>query len=160
VALAPLPIIPAYSASKAAAFNLTQSLRAMMASEGVTVHAVVLGPIVRGWWAEEINGSTDRLGAEFTFEQKDIHRRTQKIAELIPGEKVVWHVLESRLGFVEDKTEWTGTDIVFEISRKGDRTELRFTHVGLVPAFECYGGCSGAWGLLYQRQSAPSDRNG
>jgi len=44
-ALAALPIIPAYSISKAAAFNMTQSLRALLAGQGVTVHAVVLGPI-------------------------------------------------------------------------------------------------------------------
>ncbi len=44
-ALAPLPVIPAYSLSKAAAFNMTQSLRVLLAAEGVTVHAVVLGPI-------------------------------------------------------------------------------------------------------------------
>src|SRR5437588_10622114 len=43
--LAPLPIIPSYSASKAAALNLTQSPRALLASQGVTVHAVVLGPV-------------------------------------------------------------------------------------------------------------------
>ena len=43
--LAPLPIIPSYSISKAAAFNLTQSLRALLAGEGVTVHAVVIGPV-------------------------------------------------------------------------------------------------------------------
>ncbi len=45
VALAPLPVIPAYSISKAAAFNMTQSLRAFLAGQGVTVHAVFLGPI-------------------------------------------------------------------------------------------------------------------
>lgn len=44
-ALAALPVIPAYSLSKAAAFNMTQSLRAVLAGQGVTVHAVVLGPI-------------------------------------------------------------------------------------------------------------------
>lgn len=44
-ALAPLPVIPTYSISKAAALNLTQSLRALLAGQGVTVHAVVLGPI-------------------------------------------------------------------------------------------------------------------
>jgi NAD(P)-dependent dehydrogenase (short-subunit alcohol dehydrogenase family) len=44
-ALAPLPVIPAYSISKAAAFNMTQSLRMLLAGEGVTVHAVLLGPI-------------------------------------------------------------------------------------------------------------------
>jgi NAD(P)-dependent dehydrogenase (short-subunit alcohol dehydrogenase family) len=43
--LAPLPVIPAYSLSKAAAFNLTQSLRARLKGRGVTVHAVVLGPV-------------------------------------------------------------------------------------------------------------------
>ena len=45
VALAPLPVIPAYSISKAAAFSMTQSLRAHLAGQGVTVHAVFLGPI-------------------------------------------------------------------------------------------------------------------
>lgn len=43
--LAALPIIPAYSVSKAAAFNVTQSLRTLLAAEGVSVHAVVLGPV-------------------------------------------------------------------------------------------------------------------
>jgi NAD(P)-dependent dehydrogenase (short-subunit alcohol dehydrogenase family) len=42
--LAPLPIIPAYSISKAAAFSLTQSLRALLAGQGVSVHAVLTGP--------------------------------------------------------------------------------------------------------------------
>src|SRR5260370_35543280 len=60
---------------------------------------------------------------------------------MIPGKKVVWHVLGSHINFVKDKTEWKGTDIVFEITKKDDKTELRFTHVGLVPAFECYGDC-------------------
>jgi uncharacterized protein YndB with AHSA1/START domain len=102
---------------------------------------------VRGWWSEEIDGSTDKLGAEFKFHYKDFHRSTQKITEFVPGKKVVWHVSEAKLNFVKNKTEWTGTDVVFEINRKGKKTELRFTHVGLVPAFECYGDCSGAWGL-------------
>jgi NAD(P)-dependent dehydrogenase (short-subunit alcohol dehydrogenase family) len=43
--LAALPVIPSYSISKAAAFNMTQSLRALLGGQGITVHAVVLGPI-------------------------------------------------------------------------------------------------------------------
>ena len=43
--LAPLPMIPSYSTSKAAGLNLTQSLRALLADQGVTVHAVVIGPV-------------------------------------------------------------------------------------------------------------------
>ena len=102
---------------------------------------------VRGWWSGEIDGRTDALGAEFTYSYKDVHRSTQKITEFVPGKKVVWHISEAQLNFVEDKDEWNGTEIVFEISRKDGKTEVRFTHVGLVPAFECYGGCSGAWGF-------------
>jgi NAD(P)-dependent dehydrogenase (short-subunit alcohol dehydrogenase family) len=44
-ALAPLPVIPSYSISKAAALSMTQSLRAYLAGQGVTVHAVFLGPV-------------------------------------------------------------------------------------------------------------------
>jgi NAD(P)-dependent dehydrogenase (short-subunit alcohol dehydrogenase family) len=45
MALAPVPLTPAYSISKAAAFNLTQSLRALLAGRGVRVHAVLTGPV-------------------------------------------------------------------------------------------------------------------
>jgi NAD(P)-dependent dehydrogenase (short-subunit alcohol dehydrogenase family) len=43
-ALASLPIIPAYSISKAASFSLSQSLRALLAGQGVSVHSVMTGP--------------------------------------------------------------------------------------------------------------------
>jgi hypothetical protein len=102
---------------------------------------------VRGWWSEEIEGDTDRLGAEFKFHQEDLHRSAHKITEFVPGKKVVWHTTDSYISFVKDKTEWKDTDVVFEIARKDGKTELRFTHVGLVPAIQCYGNCSGAWGF-------------
>jgi NAD(P)-dependent dehydrogenase (short-subunit alcohol dehydrogenase family) len=44
-ALAPVPVLPAYSISKAAAFSLSQSLRALLAGQGVSVHAVLPGPV-------------------------------------------------------------------------------------------------------------------
>ena len=102
---------------------------------------------VRGWWSGEIEGRTDALGAEWTYSYKKLHRTTQKITELVPGKRIVWHVTDSQINFVRDKSEWDGTDIVFEIAQKGDKTEIRFTHVGLVPTLECYDGCSGAWGF-------------
>jgi hypothetical protein len=64
----------------------------------------------------------------------------------VPGEKVVWHCLDNYFNFVQDKSEWKGTEVVFEIARKGEKTVVQFTHVGLVPAYECYSVCSDAWG--------------
>lgn len=100
---------------------------------------------VRGWWSGEIEGSTDKPGEEFTYRFEDVHYSKQKITEFIPGKKVVWHVLDGYLNFVKDRTEWKGTDITFDISKKGDKTEVRFTHVGLVPQIECFNACSTAW---------------
>jgi len=99
----------------------------------------------RGWWSQEIQGETDRLGAVFYHHYQDMHRSTIKITELVPGKKVVWHVLHNHFNFISDQTEWNATDIVFEIARKGDETEVRFTHVGLLPQDECYEVCSDAW---------------
>ncbi|MDR3754455.1 MAG: SRPBCC domain-containing protein [Terracidiphilus sp.] len=103
---------------------------------------------VRGWWSGTIEGDTDKLGAEFTYRYKNFHRSKQKVMELVHGKRVVWHVTDAELGSFSKKSEWIGTDIIFEIASKGAKTELRFTHKGLVPAFECYGDCSGAWGAL------------
>ena len=104
---------------------------------------------VRGWWSGNIEGRTDRVGEEWTYRYKDVHYSKQNITELVPGKKVVWLVLDGYLSFVEDKTEWTGTTITFDILKKGDQTEVRFTHVGLVPDYECYGACSKD---VYKRQ--------
>ena len=104
---------------------------------------------VRGWWSEAIEGSADEVGASFKYRHGDLHLSTQRITELVPGKKVVWHVLDSRINFVKDKTEWNGTDIVFEIARKGAKTELRMTHVGLVPSLECFEDCKGGWGFYF-----------
>lgn len=102
----------------------------------------------RDWWGKEIEGHTDRLHEEWTYRYQDMHRSKQKTIELVPGKKVVWHVVDCTMNFLDDKTEWNDTNIVFEISGKGDRTEVRFTHVGLAPDVECFDVCSNAWSGL------------
>ena len=67
-ALAPLPMIPAYSISKAAAFSLTQSLRSLLAARGIRVHAVLTGPtdtdMTRGF---EVPKATPQAVAQAIF---------------------------------------------------------------------------------------------
>lgn len=100
---------------------------------------------VRGWWSESVEGITDKLDEEFLYYYKDVHISKMKIVEFVPNKKVVWLVLDNNFNFTKDKTEWNGNKIVFEISTKEDKTELRFTHAGLVPAYECYDVCHDAW---------------
>jgi len=101
---------------------------------------------VRRWWSEEIEGSTDKLGDEFTYRYKDVHNCKMKLIEVIPHKKVVWLVVDNYFNFTKDKSEWKGTKITFEVSEKDNKTEIRFTHLGLVPEYECFDICSNAWG--------------
>ncbi len=108
--------------------------------------AAILSP--RAWWGKDIEGNTDVLGEEWSYRYKDIHYSLHRTVELVPGQKVVWHVTDGTLNFVKDRTEWTGTDLIFDISEKDGKTEVRFTHRGLVPSVECYDTCSDVWGGL------------
>ena len=100
---------------------------------------------IRGWWSEEIEGSTDKLNETFTYHYKDVHNCRMKLTELIPEKKVVWLVLDNYFSFTKDKSEWKGTRLNFEITNKDGKTQIRFTHIGLVPEYECFDICSNAW---------------
>jgi hypothetical protein len=100
---------------------------------------------VRGWWSSDIEGVTDTAGAEFIYRYQDIHFSKQLITEFNPNERIVWKVQDAFLNFTKDPKEWIGTEIIFEVCRRSNKTELCFTHKGLTPTFECYDACSDAW---------------
>lgn len=100
---------------------------------------------VRGWWSENIDGDTDKLNSEFLYHYQDVHRAKMRITELVPNKKVAWHVLDNYFKFTKDESEWKDTNVVFEISEKDGKTQLKFTHQGLVPDYECFNVCHDAW---------------
>ena len=105
---------------------------------------------VRGWWSEEIEGNTEHLNDVFSYHFEDIHRCQIKLIEVIPNKKVLWYVIDNYFSFIKNKSEWTGTTISFEITQKGKQTQMRFTHLGLVPEYECYTICRDAWSNYIQ----------
>ena len=99
----------------------------------------------RAWWSEAITGSTAKTGDAFYYHYKDIHSCTMELVEVIANKKVVWKVLSNDFNFTKDKTEWLGNTISFDITEKNGKTQLVFTHQGLVPGYECYNICNDAW---------------
>lgn len=106
---------------------------------------------VRGWWSEEIEGSSEKLNDEFKYHYQDVHRAHMKLIEVVPSQKVVWQVLDNYFSFTEDETEWTGTKVIFEIRPVNHQTEVRLTHEGLVPEYECYETCREGWTNYIQK---------
>ncbi len=99
----------------------------------------------RAWWSEAIEGNSDQLNETFFYHYKDVHLCKLKLIEIVPDEKLVYLVVDNEFNFVKDKTEWIHTKLIFEISKEGEKTKVKFTHEGLVRAYECYNVCHDAW---------------
>lgn len=99
----------------------------------------------RAWWSEDIEGNTDKLNETFFYHYKDIHLCKIKFIEEVPGKKLVYLVVDNHFNFINDQTEWVNTKLIFEITKKENKTKVTFTHEGLVPEDECYDVCNDAW---------------
>ena len=100
---------------------------------------------LRAWWSEEIAGMTDKVEEIFFYHYKDVHLCRIQLIEKDIDRKLVYLVIDNTFNFTEDKTEWINTKLIFDLSTEGNKTKIVFTHLGLVPEYECYAICNDAW---------------
>jgi hypothetical protein len=86
------------------------------------------------WWPEEFEGGPIKLNSEFIFRTGDSHYSKNKVIEFVPDKKLVWLTTQSIRK--TDNFEWTGTRMIFELTPKGNHTQLKFTYDGVIPGDE------------------------
>ncbi|TSJ36516.1 SRPBCC domain-containing protein [Mucilaginibacter corticis] len=100
---------------------------------------------VPAWWGVTIEGPTEKLDDQFVIRMGQEAYFNCAITELIPGKRVVWSVGDCFMPWYEDKTEWSGTLMIFDLDESGSETEISFTHEGITPESECYKDCQPGW---------------
>lgn len=108
---------------------------------------------VAGWWTRETTGD-DKLGGTVhvlfrTPDGREKGRMSFEMKHLVPNEQVVWRVTSG-------PEEWIGTDVTFELTRRGDYTVVIFGHRNWREAKEFTAHCSTKWAtfLLSLKQLA------
>jgi hypothetical protein len=104
------------------------------------------------WWTELFEGSSQEPGQIFSISFGPLVRKTMMVETLVPREKVAWLVVDSLIDLPElsNREEWTGTRILWEISRNAGNTVLQLKHHGLTPEIECYQLCTSGWQTFLQ----------
>jgi len=99
------------------------------------------------WWTEMFEGIPNKQGETFTIHFGEQVFKQFRVQELEPNRKVVWYVEDSLLDLpdLENKKEWIGTTIIWELTEKNGNSEIHLTHLGLHPAIECYQVCLDGW---------------
>ncbi|MES2900469.1 MAG: SRPBCC domain-containing protein [Pseudomonadota bacterium] len=126
--------------------NHYQHTMTLKASPAAVYAALTTAEGLRAWWTEDCDIAT-AVGGELAF-RFGAHHKEMRIERMVPCNEVQWLCTGAHIevdSFTR-KDEWVGTRIVFHLAQDGDSgTRVRFDHVGLVPAFECYGVCSEGW---------------
>ena len=97
-----------------------------------------------GWWTERTTGETDLGGViDFRFDRdgNELGFFDMKVAELKPGERVLWEV-------VDGPPEWVGTKVHWDLQQDGDYTVVRFKHEGWREPVEFMHHCSTKWAVF------------
>lgn len=98
---------------------------------------------VSGWWAKNFTGKAVKAGDRFIVRFGDTFVDFE-IAHPTPHE-VTWRVTDCHLHWQNDKTEWKGTQIIWQVNDTGKDTRIDMTHIGLNPNVQCYTNCREGW---------------
>ena len=113
------------------------------------VYDLITNDVAKWWGGKDFAGNSKNPNDEFTIHHPGAHYSKQKLVEVAPGKRIVWLVTDSTMHWLKkDQHEWTNTKMIFEITTKGDRTVLHFTHEGLTPEKECYEMCEKGWTMV------------
>jgi uncharacterized protein YndB with AHSA1/START domain len=99
------------------------------------------------WWSADFSGSAKAKGDVFTVRFGNTFM-TMEIEEVVTNERIIWRCIDTyqdHSTVQNNKTEWIGTRVIWEISNESNSTRLSITHEGLTPEFECYGICEQGW---------------
>lgn len=99
---------------------------------------------VSEWWTKNFEGSSKKLNDVFTVRFGETFV-TAKLTEVVKNKKILWHITDCNLHWIENKKEWKDTEVSFEISKNKNSTQIDFTHIGLKPDIECYNDCTTGW---------------
>jgi len=106
---------------------------------------------VSGWWSKHFEGKSEEPGDASTVRfgpngEKDMYKI--QVTEATPGKKIGWKVVDSKQDWVKNSSEWTSTEIIWDISSEKDGARITMTHKGLDPPLECFEECTGGWNYL------------
>ena len=101
---------------------------------------------ISDWWTNDLSGSASQKGDSFKIAFGGT-RKTMEISEILPNQKVVWTCTQAYIDMdsLENKSEWLGTKIIWELSTEGQTTTLEFLHQGLNKDLQCYNVCQDGW---------------
>ncbi|MEP6677327.1 MAG: SRPBCC domain-containing protein [Ferruginibacter sp.] len=127
--------------------NFTTTIEVSKSPQEVFNH--ITNDVANWWGGKDFEGNSKQLNDEFIIHHPGAHYSKQKLIEIIPDKKIVWLVTDSTLQWLKkDQHEWANTKMIFELTTKGDKTVLHFTHEGLVPEKECYTMCERGWTMV------------
>lgn len=99
---------------------------------------------VAKWWNKRVTGAAEKIGDRFKVDFGPTWVEFC-VVESVPNKKIVWRVTDCYLHWINDKTEWTGTKVVWDLEQAKGATKVTMTHVGLTPAAECFDTCEAGW---------------